>query len=209
MTSDAGTPDNPRPETPSSGKAVLQAAASVGAEAEKTVTLTESQIKALLADAIAQAGAQGALLPPGAYRAEGRVWRKVWVPTSGRTNPTTGQPEQGLRKVRRPVMLVVDQSREGLLRAQTAAYQASPQQDVYHPEHGWLRNGKKPEVDHPANLGSELDNTDVIYVPIGSGDPRAGMSLPTASSLTSQADVKLEPEIPATPEVQGTPEAQA
>ncbi len=145
----------------------------------KTVTMTAEELEKLLADVDRQAasGATGAL-PPGAYRENGRVWRDVPVPAGGRVNPETGLFEQGIRMKKRPVYLVYDQSPEGLLKAQDAAYRASPQQDVYHPEYGWLRNGKKREVDVAENLGADIDDTDVTYEPIDQDDVRAGIALP-------------------------------
>lgn len=149
------------------------------ASEQKTLTLTADELEAMLADVAKQAAAgAGTELPPGAYRDGGRVWRDVLVPAPGRTNPETGQAEQGLRTVRRPVLLVTDQSPGGLQHAQDTAYRSSPQMDVYHPEYGWLRYGKKREVDVEANLGSDIDNADVTYAPIDAGDPRAGIGPP-------------------------------
>jgi hypothetical protein len=96
-----------------------------------TVTMTAAELEALLERVAREAAASGGVeLPPGAYRRGGRVWRKVWVPAAGRVNPQTGQVEQGMREVERPVRIVYDTTREGLLKAQDEAYNASPQQDV-------------------------------------------------------------------------------
>ncbi len=147
----------------------------------KTVVMTAEELEQLLADVARQAsaGAVGAL-PPGAFRENGRVWRMVDIPAGGRVNPETGALEQGKRSVKRPVYLVYDSSPEGLLKAQDAAYRANPQQDVYHPEYGWLRNGKKRETDVQENLGADIDNVDVVYEPIDQGDVRASLPLPPA-----------------------------
>jgi hypothetical protein len=128
------------------------------APAERMIQLTETQLKALLAEAASGAG----VLPPGAFRENGRAWRHVWVPVQG-TDPKTGQPRTGRRQVKRPVFITSDLSPEGLLAAKRAAYRAAPPMDFWHPDHGWLRNGSKREVDHPSNVGAESDTSDVVF----------------------------------------------
>lgn len=155
-----------------------------------TVTMSAQELEQLLERVAREAAASGGVeLPPGAYRKGGRVWRKVWVPAAGRVNPQTGQYEQGMRLVERPVRVVYDTTREGLLKAQDEAYNASPQQDVYHPDYGWLRFGRKVEVDHEANLGAESSNLDVTYAPIGDG-VRDSLPLPPEPQPASEKPPK-------------------
>jgi hypothetical protein len=149
----------------------------------KTVTMTADELEQLLANVAREAAAAGGFeLPPGAYREGGRVYRDVYVPAPGRLNPETGEPEQGMRTVRRPVYLVTDTSPRGLAAAQDEAYLSVPQQDVYHPDYGWLRFGRKREVEVEANLGSDHDTSDVTYAPIADANPRVGIPLPPAPS---------------------------
>jgi hypothetical protein len=164
-------------------------------EVSATVTMTAAELEQLLERVAREAAASGGVeLPPGSYRKGGRVWRKVWVPAAGRVNPQTGQQERGMRAVERPVRMVYDTTREGLLKAQDEAYNASPQQDVYHPDYGWLRFGRKREVDVEANLGAESDDGDVVYVPVGDG-VRESLPLPPAPETTAPPETgkKVKP----------------
>lgn len=119
---------------------------------DRTLTLTESQLKAIIADAVREAGAGGSI-PPGAYRTEtGEVFRDVLEPTGRlRTNKQTGRLEAVNRVVQRRVHLVVDASPDGLRQARRTC-QASGL-DWYHPRLGWHRGGKR-EVEVEQNLGN-------------------------------------------------------
>ena len=51
-----------------------------------------------------------------------------------------------------PVVLPAGEDARSIARAQAEA--ASLNYDFYHPTYGWLRWGRKPERDHPENLGA-------------------------------------------------------
>jgi len=51
-----------------------------------------------------------------------------------------------------PVVMPLSTDARSIMRAQAEA--ASLGHDFYHPTYGWLRWGRKPERDHPENLGA-------------------------------------------------------
>jgi hypothetical protein len=164
------------------------------------VQLTQEGLRRLLDDV---AKGQG-FLPPGAYRDEsGQVWRDVLEPTGrSRKNKETGQLEAVNRKVRRPVYLTNDTSREGLIAARQIA--ARRGMDFYWPGPpqgtavgclesgivgavGWLKYGTKREADAPVNLGAGAELFEMAYTPIEEPDD-IGTSTATMQGVPIRAD---------------------
>jgi len=154
--------------------------------AERAITITASELRALVAEQVAEATASGGLgLPPGAYRgADGAVYRDVQMPT-GRTREVKNadgkvvRTQAVLRTVARTVLLVSETSPDGirsaLKRAKLRATTDGP--DVYHPRYRcWFRCGAKREVDLPENLG-ELGNGGAVEFLDILPDPAASVLL--------------------------------
>ena len=153
---------------------------------ERPLMVTPSELRALVAEQVAEATASGGLgLPPGAYRgADGAVYRDVQMPT-GRTREVKNadgkvvRTQAVLRTVARTVLLVQETSPQGvraaLKRAKLRATTDGP--DVYHPRYRcWFRCGAKREVDLPENLG-ELGNGGAVEFLDILPDPAASVLL--------------------------------
>ena len=173
------------------------------------IQMTEEGLRKLLDDV---AKGQG-FLPPGAYRDEqGQVWRDVLEPTGRkRINKETGQEEEVLRRVRRPVYLTNDTSRDGLIAARRTA--ARREMDFYWPGApqgvavgcpdpgltgpvGWLRYGMTREGDAPVNEGSGAQLYEMVYQPIEASED-IGTSSATVQGVPMQPQQhQADPEPP-------------
>jgi hypothetical protein len=153
---------------------------------ERAITITPSELRALVAEQVAEATASGGLgLPPGAYRgADGAVYRDVQVPT-GRVREIKNadgrvvRTQAVLRTVARTVLLVQETSPSGVRAALKAAKLRATTDgpDVYHPRWKcWFKWGSKRQVDLPENLG-ELGNGGAVEFLDILPDPAASVLL--------------------------------
>ena len=128
-------------------------------DASQVVSLTKADLRTLIAEAVAGAGASA--LPPGAYYGEdGKVYRDALEP-SGRVRIVKAPDGRVLRResvartIKRTVRLVDPTEPNGVVMALRAAKLVATNlgPDVYHPVYkDWFRGGAKRERDLPQHI---------------------------------------------------------
>jgi hypothetical protein len=125
----------------------------------------------------------------GVYEREGRYYRDRLRNRNFRFDPSDPQAEQkGLlvgydqEAIPHPVILPLATDPASIEEARQKAVAA--QADFYHPQHGWLRWGRKRETEAPENLGNgaaRYPTRRIVVAPADVPDEEAHSALPESA----------------------------